>query len=171
MKSTGIVRKIDELGRIVIPKEIRKHLNIKDGEELEISIEEDMITLKKYQRIFSMKEKVSNLIDIFHKYLGGIIFFTDRENILISLGENQESKKLNQKYIKLLDERKKITNFDNHIIEITSEYKDNQKYIFYPIITNIDLLGSIIYLKENINESEVLIFNILYTLIKYELEN
>ena len=48
MKSTGIIRRIDELGRIVIPKEIRKNLRIKEGENLEIYIENDNIILKKY---------------------------------------------------------------------------------------------------------------------------
>lgn len=171
MKSTGIVRKIDELGRIVIPKEIRKHLNIKDGEEMEISIAEDMITLRKYQKVFSMQEKVRNLIETFYKHLNGTILLTDKEKILISLGENIENKKLHQKYINIMDERKKISNLENQEVEITKEYKDNKKYIFYPIIVNTDLLGSIIYLKDYISENDVLIFNILSTLVRYELEN
>ena len=51
MKATGVVRRIDELGRIVIPKEIRKNLRIKEGENLEIFIDEkDNIVLKKYFR-------------------------------------------------------------------------------------------------------------------------
>ena len=50
MKSTGIVRKIDELGRIVIPKELRRSLGIKDNlDSMEIFIEDDMIVLKKYE--------------------------------------------------------------------------------------------------------------------------
>jgi AbrB family transcriptional regulator, transcriptional pleiotropic regulator of transition state genes len=49
MKSTGIVRKMDELGRIVIPKEIRKNLNIGEGDALEIYVDGDVVLLKKYQ--------------------------------------------------------------------------------------------------------------------------
>lgn len=49
MKSTGIVRKMDELGRIVIPKEIRKNLNIAEGDALEIYVDGDVVLLKKYQ--------------------------------------------------------------------------------------------------------------------------
>ena len=48
MKSTGIVRPIDSLGRIVIPKEIRKIFNLKEKDELEIIVENDIIMLKKY---------------------------------------------------------------------------------------------------------------------------
>ena len=48
MKTTGVVRRIDDLGRIVIPKEIRKTLRIKDGESVEIFLDSDNIVLKKY---------------------------------------------------------------------------------------------------------------------------
>ncbi|QCR33161.1 AbrB/MazE/SpoVT family DNA-binding domain-containing protein [Lysinibacillus sp. SGAir0095] len=49
MKSTGIVRKVDELGRVVIPKELRRVLNINEKDPLEIFVEGDKIILKKYQ--------------------------------------------------------------------------------------------------------------------------
>ncbi len=171
MKSTGITRKIDELGRIVIPKEIRKHLNIKDGEELEIFTEEDTIILKKYYRILGMKEKANNLIEIFYKYLNGNIVLTDREKVIFSFQKNIESNKLSNKYLSLLEERKKISSLENQSLEITKEYAENKKYIFYPIITNTDLLGSLLFIKDIISENDALIFNILYVLIKYELEN
>ena len=51
MKATGVIRRIDELGRIVIPKEIRRNLGIRDGESIEIYIENDNIILKKYYRM------------------------------------------------------------------------------------------------------------------------
>ena len=49
MKNTGIVRKVDELGRVVVPKELRRVLSIGDGEPVEIYVDEDKIVLKKYQ--------------------------------------------------------------------------------------------------------------------------
>ena len=48
MKSTGIVRKVDQLGRIVVPKELRRTLDIETGNPLEIFIEEELIIMKKY---------------------------------------------------------------------------------------------------------------------------
>ncbi|WP_100011822.1 AbrB/MazE/SpoVT family DNA-binding domain-containing protein [Lentibacillus sediminis] len=48
MKSTGIVRKVDELGRVVIPIELRRHLDIHEKDSIEIYVEEDRIVLKKY---------------------------------------------------------------------------------------------------------------------------
>ena len=55
MKSTGVLRRVDELGRIVIPKEIRKNLKIRDGESLEIFINGDAVVLKKYSYMFAEK--------------------------------------------------------------------------------------------------------------------
>ena len=63
MKTTGIIRRIDELGRIVIPKEIRKNLRIKNGESLEIYLENDSIILKKYSQIESLKNVSIDYVD------------------------------------------------------------------------------------------------------------
>jgi len=49
MKSTGVVRKVDELGRVVIPIELRRNLGIEEKDPLEIYVSEDMIVLKKYE--------------------------------------------------------------------------------------------------------------------------
>lgn len=49
MKSTGIVRRVDDLGRVVIPKELRRNLDIKEGDPLEIYVENDRIILRKYE--------------------------------------------------------------------------------------------------------------------------
>ena len=49
MQSTGIVRKVDELGRVVIPKEMRKSLNIENGDEVEILLQGDFVAVKKFE--------------------------------------------------------------------------------------------------------------------------
>lgn len=48
MKATGIIRRIDDLGRVVIPKEIRRNYNIREGDPLEIFLEDDGVVFKKY---------------------------------------------------------------------------------------------------------------------------
>ena len=55
MKSTGVVRRVDDLGRIVIPKEIRQTLRIRDGESLEIFVDREMIALKKFSKMSGIK--------------------------------------------------------------------------------------------------------------------
>lgn len=171
METTGIIRRIDDFGRIVIPKEMRKYLNIKDGEELEISAQQDMIVLKKYYRINGMEDRLCGIIDIFYKSLGGTLFLTDREKIIISFGDNYTNHKLSQNYISILNERKRVSSIDNLEIEIIKEYKKEKNYIVNPIIVNTDLLGSIVYLNNDISENDTQIFNIMCSLIKNTLDN
>ena len=69
MKTTGIIRRIDELGRIVIPKEIRKNLRIKNGESLEIYLENDSIILRKYSQIESLKHVSIDYVEAFNQII------------------------------------------------------------------------------------------------------
>lgn len=83
MKTTGMVRRIDELGRIVIPKEIRKQLMMKEGESISFSLEDDKIILTK----FSMLNKLSPIIDsllegLYQKY-HNTFMVCDLEKILM----------------------------------------------------------------------------------------
>lgn len=84
MKATGIVRKIDDLGRVVIPKEIRKNLRIREGDSLEIYIESSGdIVLKKYKHIDEdMLEIASKYVDILAKETGFSVCITDRETVI-----------------------------------------------------------------------------------------
>ncbi len=63
MKSTGIVRKVDELGRIVIPKELRKTLDIAQKDSLEIFVNGDQVILKKYQPADIFTGSMEDLVD------------------------------------------------------------------------------------------------------------
>lgn len=63
MKSTGIVRKVDELGRIVLPIELRRNLDIKEKDALEIFIDDEKIILKKYQPADIFTGSMEDLID------------------------------------------------------------------------------------------------------------
>ena len=65
MKSTGIVRNLDPLGRIVVPKELRTLLGIKSGDGIEIYVEEDKIILKKYNNSCSIcGNNVASMVDV-----------------------------------------------------------------------------------------------------------
>ena len=62
MKSTGIIRRIDDLGRIIIPKEIRRTLNLREGDPLEIFVEGEMLCLQKYYAAAGYKDRIKSLI-------------------------------------------------------------------------------------------------------------
>jgi transcriptional pleiotropic regulator of transition state genes len=64
MKATGIIRRIDDLGRVVIPKEIRRTLRISEGDPLEICISNDMVCYRKYNPTPTYKEGIKDLINI-----------------------------------------------------------------------------------------------------------
>lgn len=63
MKSTGIVRKVDELGRVVLPIELRRNLDIQEKDALEIFVDDDKIILKKYQPADIFSGSMEDLID------------------------------------------------------------------------------------------------------------
>ena len=65
MNQTGIIRKIDELGRIVLPKELRKHLNINSGDDFQILLDGDKIILEKYSYLKNYEVEIINIINSF----------------------------------------------------------------------------------------------------------
>ena len=69
MKTTGVIRRIDELGRIVIPKEIRKSLRIKNGESLEVFLDGDSIILKKFSQIESLENISVDYVEAFNQII------------------------------------------------------------------------------------------------------
>ena len=88
MKATGIVRRIDELGRIVIPKEIRRTLRIREGDPLEIYTDrEGGIILKKYSPIGELASFAVDFSEALSTTLGGTVVICDRDTVLASSGE------------------------------------------------------------------------------------
>ena len=69
MKTTGIIRRIDDLGRIVIPKELRCTLRIKNGDSLEIFVDHEDIILKKYSPMESIEEAACRYVDSFNQVI------------------------------------------------------------------------------------------------------
>ena len=63
MNRTGIIRRIDDLGRVVIPKEIRRTLNLKEGDPLELLVADEMVCFQKYYPEAGYKERIKNLIE------------------------------------------------------------------------------------------------------------
>ena len=82
MKNTGIVRKIDELGRIVIPKEIRNVLSIHSNDDLEIFIDNANIVLKKYEKSGLIKDFANKLTIIVESYANIKMFVTNKEHFI-----------------------------------------------------------------------------------------
>ena len=155
MKSTGVVRRIDELGRIVIPKEIRRNLGIRDGENVEIFTEEEIIILKKYNRMSSSSELASSLCEIINNIFGFKVFITDREKVIALSGLNEEinNKKLNEELLKAIEDREIITK--EEILLKIENIEINGNFVFIPIISLNDSVGLVILYNENKLTDEV----------------
>ena len=160
MKSTGIVRRIDDLGRIVIPKEIRKTLKIKENESLEVFINNDEIILKKYSNLDNFKQLAENYIHVLNDITGNNIIITDRNKVICSsesLKNEYDNKEINEYIDNLLNDRKKILSNELKEIEIISGKKIRSNYYFLPIIVSGDISGCIIMIsnKEISNEDKL----------------
>lgn len=87
MKATGIVRRIDDLGRIVIPKEIRRTLRIREGDPLEIFVDRDgEVILKKYSPIGELADFAKEYADSLHETVGHIALICDRDAVIAVAG-------------------------------------------------------------------------------------
>lgn len=83
MKATGIVRRIDDLGRVVIPKEIRRTMRIREGDPLEIYTDTDgQVIFKKYSPMGELSEFAAQICDALHKTTGGIAAVCDRDAVI-----------------------------------------------------------------------------------------
>ncbi|MDA8145249.1 MAG: AbrB/MazE/SpoVT family DNA-binding domain-containing protein, partial [Thermaerobacter sp.] len=87
MKATGIVRRIDDLGRVVIPKEIRRTLRIREGDPLEIFVDRDgEVILKKYSPIGELGEFAKEYADSLHEAVGHVALIADRDVVIAVSG-------------------------------------------------------------------------------------
>ncbi|MDF9407712.1 stage V sporulation protein T [Pelotomaculum isophthalicicum JI] len=112
MKATGIVRRIDDLGRVVIPKEIRRTLRIREGDPLEIFVDrEGEVILKKYSPIGELGDFAKEYADSLYEALGHIACIADRDNIIAVSGASKKeflNKPIGTAVEKVMDERKAI---------------------------------------------------------------
>lgn len=154
MNRTGVIRRIDDLGRIVIPKEIRKTLRIKNGENLEIFVNEDEnIILKKYNQIDKLKDLANELKDTIHNITKKDVIITNTESIISSNKKEYNNKQLKDSFIDIIYQRKDITK-EKQDIEIINNHSLNTSFTLSPVIAGGDLVGSIILLSETINDND-----------------
>lgn len=151
MKSTGVTRRIDELGRIVIPKEIRRNLGIRDGETLEIYTNEEGIYLQKHSVLRNMEEIGTRLCEIISSVLNVEILLTDREKFIASTNNRSLiGKNIPLEFIKLIDERETLKNDYEMNIKVDTEELTGY-FSIVPIISSIDSLGLVIIITNNNN--------------------
>jgi len=159
MKATGIIRRIDELGRIVIPKEIRKSLRIKEGENLEIYVDKDEnIILKKHSLVKRLSDFAQDFADSAYSYIKHNVIITDNNSILAVSG-NLKKDYLNQPisiYLEnKINSREEVFEISKKKIELVDDKILEASYTMSPIIVNGDTVGMVIIISTNEEISEV----------------
>lgn len=154
MKSTGVTRRIDELGRIVIPKEIRRNLGIRDGETLEIYTSEEGIFLQKHSILHNYAEIGTKLCEIISSVLNIEIILTDREKVISSTHNNHIiGKNIPSEFIKLIDGRETLNSEFEMAVNIDTEQIKGY-FNICPIISSIDSLGLVIIVNNKPNNMQ-----------------
>lgn len=164
MKATGIVRRIDELGRIVIPKEIRRTFKIREGTPLEIFCgDNDELVLKKYSMINELKDFADEICLATFNTLTIPVFVCDKEKI-ISTSKNIKTqyfqKEISQKLFRYIETRKDVVknkiNADMMIELLTMDDNEYFSQIVVPIVSGGDTYGAIVlFRKDSVKLGEV----------------
>ena len=163
MKATGIVRRIDDLGRVVIPKEIRRTLRIREGDPLEIFTDrEGEIILKKYSPIGELGAFAKEYAESLAQSAGHITCIVDKDQIIaVSGGAKKEflEKHISSALERAINQRSTLTSSRNeaNFVPILDE-DDPATYnneLITPIIAEGDVLGAIVFLSADKKMGEV----------------
>lgn len=152
MKATGIVRRIDDLGRVVIPKEIRRTLRIREGDPLEIFVDrEGEVILKKYSPIGELGEFAKEYADSLHDTTGHIACIADRDRIIAVSGAPKKEffEKANGPAVeKVMESRKSVLleNLDGEDFALLDEAGSSKirAQAIAPIIAEGDPIGAVV---------------------------
>ena len=148
--AAGIIRRIDELGRIVIPKEIRRSLRIKNGDNLEILIDGENINLRKYSQIENAIDMATLYAESFYQVLKYNVIVTDTDRVVAISGNLQKKyldKPISENIENMIERRENFTLRKKSEIEISPGNSECGYYTFATIINNGDSIGSVIILS------------------------
>ena len=158
MKATGIVRRIDDLGRVVIPKEIRRTLRIREGDPLEIFTDrEGEVILKKYSPIGELSQFSGQYAEAMAQTTGHLVCITDRDHVIAASGSGKkefEGKPISRQLDEVMENRKTLvaSKDENNFIKITLD--DSGEYVTQAISTIIcegDAIGAVILYDKDKN--------------------
>ena len=158
MKATGIVRRIDDLGRVVIPKEIRRTLRIREGDPLEIYTERDgEVIFKKYSPMGDLADFAVQICDAIGKNTGRIAAVCDRDSVIALSGapkrdllDRHNSQELQQ----VMEQRKTYRHTAGEpklrVVDTVDHYYIG---VAVPILSQGDLMGSVVIIMGETDES------------------
>jgi AbrB family transcriptional regulator (stage V sporulation protein T) len=154
MNATGLIRRIDDLGRIVIPKEIRRILRVREGDPMEIFISSNgEVLLKKYSPISLLGDFAKEYAESIHENTGHICIITDRDTIIASSINFSDyiGRTIGIVVENCMNSRKTITcNLSVVEIEVCEGITEMfSSYVITPIIVSGDLIGTVMLLNKD----------------------
>ena len=152
MKATGIVRRIDDLGRVVIPKEIRRTLRIREGDPLEIYTATDgEVIFKKYSPVGELSEFAAQYADVLARVSAMPTLVCDRDHVIAAAGVSRREyleRRVTPALENFMENRRSYSAHVNSIDEVQPvEGVDHAAAIIYPIIAAGDVTGAVVMLK------------------------
>jgi AbrB family transcriptional regulator (stage V sporulation protein T) len=160
MKATGIVRRIDDLGRVVIPKEIRRTLRIREGDPLEIFVDRDgEVILKKYSPISELGDFAKEYAEALFDSLGNPVLICDRDTVIAMAGGSKKeylNKNISDVVEKTMEERNSVlVTQKGDFALVDGNDEELTSYTISPIIANGDPIGAVIIFSKEGTLSEV----------------
>lgn len=157
MKATGIVRRIDDLGRVVIPKEIRRSFRIKEGDPLEIYTDADgEVIFKKYSPIGELSNFANQYAEVLHKDAGLPIAIMDNDHVIAASGISKREvleRRITKSLEELMENRQIHIKTDKVPAMNAIEGYDRRAQVVYPIIYGGDVSGAIAMLEDESGEN------------------
>lgn len=157
MKATGIVRRIDDLGRVVIPKEIRRTMRIREGDPLEIFTDrEGEVIFKKYSPIGELSAFAAQYAETLHKTCDLAVLICDRDSVIASAGVSKKEygeKRISAELERICEERSMYSRMSSQ--EKINAIQDGSHYVkcAMPIISEGDIVGCVVSLGASDTDS------------------
>ena len=151
MKATGIVRRIDDLGRVVIPQEIRRTMRIREGDPLEIYTDTDgQVIFKKYSPMGELSEFAVQICDALHKTTGEIAAVCDRDTVIAVAGGGKRElleRRVSRELEELMTARGQYA-AETCTLPVTETDERYAVAVAAPILSEGDVLGCVVFLCE-----------------------
>lgn len=157
MKATGIVRRIDDLGRVVIPKEIRRTMRIREGDPLEIYTDrEGSVIFRKYSQLEDMTELAAELCETMYRMMSVPVVVTDRDYCIASGGAPRKDlldRNVSAQLGMVMEGRKPFHGEGEEVTLLDGDSR-YQVELAYPIVSHGDVLGSVLLLHGDVPVGE-----------------
>ena len=153
MKATGIVRRIDDLGRVVIPKEIRRTMRIREGDPLEIYTDrEGEVIFKKYSPIGELAAFAGEYAETLYKTCSLALVICDRDAVIATAGVSRKEyleRRISQELEDIMEARRSYTAKPDGEEMRPVEGLDRRAVVMFPVIASGDITGAVLLLEND----------------------